>query len=314
VKIFRPLLLIPPLLLFLFNGTSLASKNLLVVFSADLPRYHQAQKAFLQAFSGTEKPPFESEEITLSPEVVSGLSALRKKMESRPVMVLTYGALATRTVLAMKPEVPVLFAGLQKAEAREIPALHDPKGIVAGIYSPPMETLVLTAREIREFKRLGVLFSSGNPESARKIKILEELGRKYGFSLIKSDIRKHQNLRDALEAFPGWVNTLFLLDCPEFHPGLNNVLEFSARKFLPLISEIPGLADKGALISLEADPAEEGRLMAACVRHYMNGENAPTLSIRAPRNISFVINLKTARMMNIRIPFSALCRATRVIR
>jgi putative ABC transport system substrate-binding protein len=177
-----------------------------------------------------------------------------------------------------------------------------------------METLILTAREARKFKRLGVLFSSADPDSAEKMKILEDLGRKYGFSLIKSDIRSHGDLGAALEAFPPWVNILFLFDSPDFYPGIQHVLEFSARKFLPLISEIPGLADQGALIGLEMDPAEEGKLLAECVRHYLAGEKNPTLSIRSPRNISLVINLKTAKMMDIRIPFPALCRATRVIR
>jgi putative ABC transport system substrate-binding protein len=314
LKILTFLLLVPPLLLFPGCGTVLAAQNVLAVFSADLPSYQDAHEAFLHALAEAGQPSIRSERITLAMDPTSRCAAVRSGLAPGPDLVLTYGALATRMVREAGAEVPVIFAGLQRSEALEISEKPGEGGAICGICAPPLETLILTTREIRNFRRLGVLFSSGDPDSIMQVKILEKLGRKYQFSIFKSDIRDSRDLATALQSLSPGVDALFLSDSPELYPGIPDVVEFSNMGFLPLISQIPGLADRGALVTLEIDPSEEGKMMAEYARHYFSGGKITALPIRPPRKISLVINLKAAREMNITIPFSALCRATRVIR
>ena len=77
---------------------------------------------------------------------------------------------------------------------------------------------------------------------------------------------------------------------------------------------MPGVCDKGGLVSLETDPAEQGQLIAVHALQILAGKKAHTLPIFTPKKVSLIINLKTAEKLNLTVPFQALSLATRVIK
>ena len=69
----------------------------------------------------------------------------------------------------------------------------------------------------------------------------------------------------------------------------------------------------GALISLEADPEEQGELLGEIAALMIEGDLPEDVPPKVPRRVSLVVNLQVAKKLGIQIPFSVLSQTTRVI-
>jgi putative ABC transport system substrate-binding protein len=68
------------------------------------------------------------------------------------------------------------------------------------------------------------------------------------------------------------------------------------------------------LLTLEADPVEQGQLLAVHALQVLGGQKVFTLPVRTPKKVALVVNMKSAEQLGIKVPFQALSLATRVIK
>jgi putative ABC transport system substrate-binding protein len=73
-------------------------------------------------------------------------------------------------------------------------------------------------------------------------------------------------------------------------------------------------AEKGALFSYGFVPGQYAREGAIYIDKIFKGTKAGDLPAQQPPQIEFVINLKTAKTLNLTIPPNVLARADKVIR
>jgi putative ABC transport system substrate-binding protein len=83
---------------------------------------------------------------------------------------------------------------------------------------------------------------------------------------------------------------------------------------VPVVSQLSGAAEQGALLTLEADPAEQGELLAELAARLLAGARPAEIPLQIPRRVSLVVNLKVARELGVEVPFSLLVQTTRLIR
>ena len=121
---------------------------------------------------------------------------------------------------------------------------------------------------------------------------------------LESAFRTATSLRaDALAILPGPVQEL----------RRKRVVELAAKTRLPAIYPSSQFVEVGGLMSYAADIVDLYRRAATYVDKILKGANPADLPVEQPTNFEFVINLKTANQIGLRIPPNVLARADRVI-
>jgi putative ABC transport system substrate-binding protein len=91
------------------------------------------------------------------------------------------------------------------------------------------------------------------------------------------------------------------------------IIAAAARARLPAIYGFPNLAEEGGLMSYGVDVTELLRRAANYVDRILKGAKPGDLPVQLPDKFEFVINLKTAKILNIQIPPGVLAIADTVI-
>jgi putative ABC transport system substrate-binding protein len=91
------------------------------------------------------------------------------------------------------------------------------------------------------------------------------------------------------------------------------IIALAARHKLPAVYPYRYYVTEGGLISYGTDVVDEFRLAAGYVDRVLRGEKPADLPVQAPVKYELVINLKTAKALNLTIPASVLTRADAVI-
>ena len=82
---------------------------------------------------------------------------------------------------------------------------------------------------------------------------------------------------------------------------------------IPAISVLRSLVEAGGLMSYGPNLFDAARRMAYFVDRILKGANPADLPVEQATKVELVINIKTARLLNIEIPPIVLARADEVI-
>jgi ABC transporter substrate binding protein len=109
------------------------------------------------------------------------------------------------------------------------------------------------------------------------------------------------------------VNGIIMVGSRSINRYAKQIVELALKNRLPSMFEISTRVEAGGLMSYSADDAALFRRAAVYVDKILKGAKPADLPIEQPTKFEFVINLKTAKALNLTIPQSVLFRADRVI-
>jgi putative ABC transport system substrate-binding protein len=110
------------------------------------------------------------------------------------------------------------------------------------------------------------------------------------------------------------VDALFLSTGCAAMLCVTNVISAVRKAKIPTATTIGGGEQSGIILTLAANPQEQGREAARIAARVLKGEKPSSIPIEQPKKIDFIINLKEATDMGLKVPFDILTAATRVIK
>ena len=116
------------------------------------------------------------------------------------------------------------------------------------------------------------------------------------------------------EAIKGRANAVVTITNGPLFRNSKKVTELALKNRLPSMYEGTTWVDNGGLMSYSANDLELFRRAAIYVDKILKGAKPADLPVEQPTKFEFVINLKTAKALNLTIPQTVLFRADRVIK
>jgi len=252
------------------------------------------------------------------------LPAMARDLVRRRVDVIV--TIGTRTVLIAKEAtttIPIVMGGAgEPLELKLVPSLARPGGNVTGVaHNPGAEfagkSLELLKEISPKISRVAILWDSGALHEDPSLEGQREAARGLGLTLLIHDITdahgEHEFAMLLSTVKAETPEAIFVY--PNFISGKHAraLLSFVAENRLLSIFQDALLARRGALFSYYADWDELRRRTADYVDKILKGASPADLPVEQPRTFDLVVNLRTAKALDLTIPPSILARAHEVI-
>ena len=176
--------------------------------------------------------------------------------------------------------------------------------------------LELLKEILPKLSRVAVFMSSSGVDYAQVLKELDVAAGAMGMKLQHMDIQVAADFTSAFRsAAEGHAEAaLVRVSAPILDPQRKQFVELAVKNRLPAMYERAEEVKAGGLISYGVSNADLYRRAATYVDKILKGAKPADLPVEQPTKFEFIINLKTAKALNLTIPQSVLYRADKVIR
>ena len=138
----------------------------------------------------------------------------------------------------------------------------------------------------------------------------------FGVELTPVDVRDADEIKRGITEFARGSNGGLIVVGPPSSIALSNrklIAALAVEHHLPAVYAALAFISFGGLVSYGVDPISEYRRAADYVDRILKGEKPADLPVQAPTKYTLVINLKTAKALDLTIPQSLIAIADEVI-
>ncbi len=236
-----------------------------------------------------------------------------------PEVILAPGASTVGPLLQVTRMVPIVFAGVaDPVGAGFVDSLTRPGGNVTGFmafeYGISGKWLEFLKQIVPSLTRVAVLRDAGTPTGIAQFGIVQAMAPTLSVEIISINLRDAVEIEHAIATFASSPNRGMIIAASGLayiHRDL--IIKVAAERQLPAIYFERAFVDAGGLVSYGPDLIDQFRRAAGYVDRILRGEKPADLPVQAPTKFELVINLKTAKALNLTIPQSLLATADEVI-
>jgi putative ABC transport system substrate-binding protein len=236
-----------------------------------------------------------------------------------PDVIVAASAPAVRALQQATRKVPIIFVAVTDPVALGlVESLARPGGNITG-FSPA--ELGLGAKWLQVLKemvpaltRVGVFHNPANSGSVSQFAIVQAAAPSLGLEISVIDTADKSAIEQAVATFASLPNGgLLALRIGENISLRDSLVALAAQFRLPAIYPLRTFATGGGLASYGPDVAEEYRQAAGYVDRVLRGEKPANLPVQVASKYQLVINLKTAKSLNLALPQTLLATADEVV-
>jgi putative ABC transport system substrate-binding protein len=216
-------------------------------------------------------------------------------------------------------KIPIVFAGGgDPVGLGLIQSFARPGGNITGVSDLDLELgpkrLEIFKEMIPGLKRVLFPYNATDAYSVSEAKAYRDAARHLKIALVEKAVRTDNEAKVALAKLKKGDIHGILSPRPMTSNIPGYVREAGSQSSIPTMFAATFFAENGGLASYTPDTYESGRMVARLVDKILKGTNPAEIPVEVNNNIEFVINLKIAHALGIKIAPEVLYRATRVIR
>jgi putative tryptophan/tyrosine transport system substrate-binding protein len=247
------------------------------------------------------------------------LHVMAADLVRRKVAVIAANTPTAPVAKASTTEIPIVFVNTgDPVMAELVTSFNQPGGNVTGVsfLGPELDTkrLELLNQLIPGTTPIDVLVNPTNPAAEFQLRKLQDAA-----VVIKRqiDIVRASRAFDIETAFEiatqKRAGGILVVQDPFYNSQREQLVALAARHKLPVFYPLREFTEIGGLVSYGHDLVDGYRQMGVYAGRILRGERPADLPVVQPTKFEFVINLKTAKTLNLTIPASLLATADEVI-
>jgi putative ABC transport system substrate-binding protein len=237
----------------------------------------------------------------------------------QPDIVLTNGTPATVAVQRETRTIPMVFASVAEPVASGIvPGLNRPGGNITGFanYEATLggKWLELLSEIASGLKRVAIMFNPDTAPASPFMPSLETAARLLKIVPIITHVHGVAEMEPAITAL-GHERGGGLVVMPDIFMLVHraSIISAAARNSVPAVYWVSDFARDGGLLSYGTDRVDLFRRAAASVDRILRGAKPGDLPVQFPTKFEMVVNLTTAKALDLSVPLSIRLRADEVI-
>jgi putative tryptophan/tyrosine transport system substrate-binding protein len=236
------------------------------------------------------------------------------------VLVAVGGDASARAAKAATSAIPIVFTiSGDPVEAGLVESINRPGRNATGciVFSTgdlDAKRLDLISEIVPGASVFGVLVNPKFPPAINQARELEAAAPKIGRSIFIVHASNDVDLEAAFGALlQKGVGGLVVASDPFFDSRRARIIAFAAERRLPAIYQFRDYAVDGGLISYGPSITESYRQVGIYTGRVLKGAKPSDLPVTQPTKFDFVVNLKTANALGVKLPQSLLAGADEVI-
>ena len=235
-------------------------------------------------------------------------------------VIVTGGPNATRPAKEATATIPIVMAfDTDPVGNGFVASLGRPGGNITGLSTLAPEIsgkqLELLKEIVPKLSRLAVLGNSTLPGNAQALKEVELAAGAFGVKLQYLDVRGPKDIETMFRAASeGRADAVLVLGSSVLVSRQTQVADLAAKNRLPAIYPQSDYMDAGGLMFYGVSITEMYRHAAIYVDKILKGAKPADLPVEQPTKFEFIINLKAAKQIGLKIPPNVLVRADKVIK
>src|SRR4030095_5663467 len=217
--------------------------------------------------------------------------------------------------------IPIVMVTGDPVASGIVDSLARPGGNITGLATLSRDLsakrLELLTEAVPRLSRVGVLWNVDEQTSSRVyFKEYETAARALKIGLQSLEVRgPNPDLHGAFQtAAKGRAGGLITITSAPLFLQRKRIADLAIKNRLPSMYQGSAWVDAGGLMSYSADDLEAFRRAATYVDKILKGTKPADLPVEQPTKFELVINLKTAKTLNLTIPALVMMRANKVIK
>ncbi len=234
------------------------------------------------------------------------------------VIVTTESGTASKAAQMATNRIPIVFIGAgDPVGLGLVQSLARPGGNITGVADLDAALVPKRMEIFRELipglKRVLVPYDATIADAVAHLAVHREAARRLGLTLVERPVRSEEEARATITGLrKGDADGIFAVRFLSSNiPGF--ILEVASRGVMPTMFTSGFWVERGALASYAADLSALGKQSARMVDKILKGARPAELPVEQSTKFELVLNLKTARTLELTIPPTLLLRADRFV-
>lgn len=238
---------------------------------------------------------------------------------SKPDLIVVSGGPATHTLIRAGAAMPVVFGySGDPVEGIVVDSLARPGRNFTGVtflsFNLVGKRLEMLKEVIPGLKRIAILANPQHPGQQGELLASQAAAKALGLALDYHPVRNDAECDAALAAvLKSHSEAMDVFPDALLMRYSEKIAAFAAKNHIPAISGWAQFAERGNLMAYGPNLRDSYRRLATYVDKIVKGAKPADLPVELPTTLEFVVNLKSAEALGIKIPQSLLLRADRVI-
>jgi putative ABC transport system substrate-binding protein len=236
-----------------------------------------------------------------------------------PDVIVVNSSTGLRAIEKVAGNTPIVFISVSEPVAQGfVASLAHPGGTMTGLSNlePTLgaKWVELLRETVPAVKRIAFIYNPGNPGSKVTLQTAQAAARDFSLEFADRPVLNLAEIEAAIAEFGREPNgALIIPPEPLVAVHRKRIVELATSSKIPIVAALRSFAEAGGLLSYGANVPSLFRESADYVDRILKGEKPADMPVRQPTKFEMIVNLKSAKTLDIVVPATIVARADEVM-